>query len=168
MKTIVVYFSRNGQNYMENGIENIEVGNTEILAKKIAEETNSDIFKVEPTQEYPFNYRECCDVAKEELENNIFPDIKQKLNNIDEYDTIYIGGPVWWGHLPMALINAIKDVDFKGKTIKPFCTHEGSGLANIMDDINEYCKNSTIKEGLEIQGSKVNENSTKIEKWCKE
>ena len=65
----------------------------------------------------------------------------------------------------MALISVIKDLDFTGKIIKPFCTHEGSGLGNIMDDIRKYCQNAQIKEGLEVRGSKVNESNIKIEKW---
>ena len=168
MKSLVVFFSRNGENYMENGLENIEVGNTEILANKIAKLTNSDIIKIEPVKEYPFNYHDCCDVAKEELENNILPEVKNKLESIEDYDTIYIGGPVWWGHYPRVIISALKDLDFSGKEIKPFCTHEGSGLGSIMSDINELCKNAIIKEGLEIRGSKVNELDSKIEKWCNE
>lgn len=166
MKSLVIYFSRNGENYMENGLENIEVGNTEILAKRIADLTNSDIFKVEVVKEYPFDYHECCDVAKYELENNIFPEVKNKLESIDEYDTIYIGGPVWWGHLPKALINVIKDLDFTGKIIKPFCTHEGSGLGSIVEDIKNYCSYAQIKDGLVVRGSKVNESNIKIKKWC--
>lgn len=67
MKSLVIYFSRTGENYMEDGIRNINEGNTEIVAKKISEITGADLFKVEPVKEYPYNYQECCDVAKKEL-----------------------------------------------------------------------------------------------------
>ena len=107
MKELVIYFSHTGENYMKNGIENIEKGNTEIVAENISHLTGADLFKVEPLKEYPYNYHECCDVAKEELENNSRPEIKNKLENISDYDTIYIGGPVWWSHYPMCMFTCL-------------------------------------------------------------
>ena len=82
MKKLVIYFSHTGENYMKNGIENIEKGNTEVVAENISHLTGADLFKVEPLKEYPYNYHECCNVAKEELENNSRPKIKNKLESV--------------------------------------------------------------------------------------
>ena len=85
MKSLIVYFSRTDENYMEDGIRNIEKGNTEIVAETIQKLTGADLFKVETVNEYPYDYYKCCDVAKEELENNERPNVKRKLDNIDDF-----------------------------------------------------------------------------------
>lgn len=99
-RSLVIYFSHIGENYINGEIKNINKGNTEVVAEKISKMTKSDIFKVEPLLDYPKNYRECCDVAKKELNSNFRPKLKKYIDSIDNYDTIYIGGPVWWGHYP--------------------------------------------------------------------
>ena len=167
MKSLIIYFSYTGENYMSDGIRNIDKGNTEIVAEKIKELTNANLFKVEPVKEYPYNYQECCDVAKEELENKANIEIKNKLTDISNYDVIYIGGPIWWGHYPMALNTLIETLDFTNKIVKPFTTHEGSGLGNVMQDINELCKGAIIKEGLAIRGSEAINSNNYLESWCK-
>ncbi len=166
MKSLVIYFSHTGENYMEDGIRNILVGNTEIVAKKIANITKADLFKVETIQDYPYDYHECCEVAKKELEEQKRPELKTKLNDISSYDVIYVGGPVWYGHYPCALIEVLENLDFTGKIVKPFTTHEGSGLGSVMEDIKKYCQNANIKSGLEIRGCKTNEVTEKLERWC--
>lgn len=167
MKNLIIYFSHTGENYMSDGIRNIDKGNTEIVAEKIKELTNANLFKVEPVKEYPYNYQECCDVAKEELENKANIEIKNKLTDISNYDVIYIGGPIWWGHYPMALNKLLETLDFTNKIVKPFTTHEGSGLGNVMQDINELCKGAIIKEGLAIRGSEAINSEKYLESWCK-
>ena len=166
MKSLVIYFSHTGENYMENGIRNIEVGNTEKVANIIKNYTNADIFKVETVKEYPYNYYECCDVAKKELEQKELPEIKNKITDISNYDVIYIGGPVWWGHYPKAIDKALENIDFTNIIIKPFTTHEGSGLGETTNDIKRLCKNGIIKEGLAIRGCTVEDKKEEIERWC--
>lgn len=166
MKSLVIYFSHTGENYMRDGIRNIDKGNTKIVAEFINEITNADLFEVEPVISYPYSYKECCDKAKEELNLNIRPQIKNKIDNINDYDVIYIGGPVWWGHLPMPLFTAIEGLNFAGKIVKPFSTHEGSGLGSIMQDIEKLCKNADIKPGLAIRGSDANSSKDKLKGWC--
>lgn len=165
MKNLVIYFSHTGENYMKDGIQNITKGNTEIVAEKIKEITNADLYQVIPEEQYPYNYHECCDLAKEELQENKRPNIIKPLENIDNYDTIYIGGPVWWGHYPRPLITQLEKLDFKNKTIKPFATHEGSGLGNTLEDIKNYT-NGNIKEGLAIRGSDAEYSKEILESWC--
>ncbi len=166
MKSLVVYFSHTGENYMNGAIRNITKGNTEIVAEEISKLTGADLFKVEPVNAYPYNYQECCDVAKDELTNNTRREIKSKLDNVDNYDVIYIGGPVWWGHYPMPIFTALDSVDFTGKTIKPFTTHEGSGLGSVMDDVRKLCPNAKIENGLSIIGSRSENAKEELERWC--
>jgi flavodoxin len=166
MKSLVIYFSHTGENYMAHGIENIEKGNTEIFAEYIKDITKADLFKVDPKEKYPYNYYECCDVAKKEFNENKRPVIKNTLENINDYDVIYIGGPIWWGTYPMAIFTCIETLDFKGKIVMPFSTHEGSGLGNVMSDLPKYCKDADIRKGLAIRGCKVKDNKKEIEGWC--
>lgn len=167
MKSLVIYFSHTGENYMSDGIRNISKGNTEIVSEFISEVTGADLFKVEPVNEYPNDYHKCCDVAKDELNRNFRPSVKNKLNNINDYDVIYIGGPVWWSHYPCALFTILENLDFKGKIVKPFTTHEGSGLGDVMDDIERFCSGATVEKGLAIRGSDAANSKKVVEEWCK-
>ena len=168
MKGLVIYFSHSGENYMSDGIRNIDKGNTEIVALYIAKITNSDLFKVETTYEYPYNYRECCNKARIELEHNERPELKRYIKSIKGYDTIYVGGPVWYGTYPMSIFSVLDKLDLNGITIKPFTTHEGSLLGNTVSDLKRYYPHSFIKEGLEVRGSSATTSYKKIEKWCNE
>lgn len=162
MKKLVIYFSRTGENYMSDGIREIPKGNTEIVAEKIAEITGADLFKVETIKEYPNDYYECCDVAKEEKNTNARPELKRYLDDISLYDTIYIG---WWGTYPMAIASLLEKLDFSGKTIKPFATHEGSGLANSVNDLIKACPNANVESGLAIRGSDASIAQDKLASW---
>ena len=135
---LVAYFSRNGENYTRNGIENLSVGNTEVVAKKIAEFIGADLFKIETVSEYPFDYYETTHVAQEELRNNSRPELKKYLTDIRNYDTIYLGYPNWWGTMPMAVFTFLESIDLAGKVIIPFCTHEGSGMGHSEEDLKKY------------------------------
>ena len=146
---------------MGDGIRNIDKGNTEIMAESIRDLTGADLWKVESVEEYPYHYQECCDVAKEEIHNQVRPKVKNELKNIEDYDVIYIGGPVWWGHYPCPLLTVLEKLDFHGKTMMPFTTHEGSGLGDIMDDIQKICVGADIKPGLAIYGSNAKNAFTK-------
>lgn len=165
MKSLIIYFSHKGENWMENGIENINKGNTEVFAEIIKEATNGDLFEVKEDKPYSNDYKKCCDEAKIEIDNNERPKVKELLSSIDEYDTIFIGGPVWWSHLPMPMFTVLEKLDFKNKTVKYFTTHEGSGIGNVNKDIDLLCKGALIKEPLAIRGCKVKENESLIKEW---
>ena len=89
---------------MKDGIRNIDKGNTEIVAEKIAAKTGADLFKVETVKDYPYDYYECCDEAKKELQSQARPKLKRYLTDISDYDTIYIGYPIWYSTFPMDLL----------------------------------------------------------------
>ncbi len=163
-KSLIIYFSRADENYFDGKIKSIDKGNTEIIAEYIKEITNSDIFKVEPLIKYSEKYTICIDEAKERLQNHIAP-IKENISDISSYDVIYIGSPVYWGKMPEELFTALKNLNFEGKVIKPFITHEGSGSAEIPNQIKEICNGATIMNSLVIVGSKSSNSKEMVENW---
>ena len=123
-----------------------------MLAKHIQKKIGSDIFKIETDKIYPNEYYACTDEAKNEVKNNIFPDVLNMPNNFDKYDTIYIGHPVWWDNIPNVVIGFLKKYNWKDKTIYQFCTHEGSGMANGNETLKNICKDTIIKPYFEVRG----------------
>ncbi len=166
-KSLVVYFSRADENY---GVGTIKEGNTAIIAKMIAQKTGSDIFEIVPEKSYPANYKECTDVAMSELRQKARPSYKGDIDTND-YDTIYIGYPIWWGDMPMIVYTFLDAHNLNGKTILPFCTHAGSGLAGTVSSFKSMYKSANVKEGLSISGSTAQRNRTQAEKqvdaWLK-
>lgn len=168
MSSLVIYFSRPGENYFGGELKNIEKGNTEVIAEYIQEIDNAELFKVETVVEYPEDYMECIDVAKKEQQVAARPKIKETLDNIDAYDTIYIGFPNWWGTLPMAMFTQLEQLDFTGKIVKPFVTHEGSGFGSALRDIDKLCEGAEIKSGLSIPGANVGSAKDTVKSWIDE
>ncbi|WP_298498806.1 flavodoxin [uncultured Methanobrevibacter sp.] len=168
MSSLVIYFSRSGENYFGGELKNIEKGNTEVIAEYIQEETGADLFKVEPAVEYPADYMKCIDVAKKELAADARPEIKESLDDISDYDTIYIGFPNWWGTLPMVMFTQLEKLDFTGKTVKPFVTHEGSGFGASQKDLKKLCEGGEIRKGLSIPGANVYDAQQTVVSWIKD
>lgn len=152
MSSLVVYFSRAGSNWVKDGVSSIEKGNTEILAEYISNKIGADIFKIQTNQKYTDDYRKCTEEAQEELNNNFRPEILNCPDNLDKYDTVYIGYPIWWGTFPTAMFAFLEKFNWNGKTIYPFCTHEGSGLSNSVNDLKTICQGATIKPFFETRG----------------
>ena len=147
-ESLVLYFSRTDENY---NVGTITEGNTAIIAKMIASKTGSDIFEVVPEKAYPKKYKECIELAKDEQRKKMRPAYKGDFDT-SNYDTIYIGWPVWWGDLPMVLYTFLEAHDLNGKTVIPFTTHEGSGLANAGSAMKKLYPKADIKRGLAIYG----------------
>ena len=168
MSSLVIYFSRSGENYFGGVLKDIEKGNTEVIAEYIQELDGADLFKVESAVEYPADYMECIDVAKKEQQADARPEIKQALDDISEYDTVYIGFPNWWGTLPMPMFTQLEQLDFAGKSVKPFVTHEGSGFGSSQRDLAKLCEGAEIKKGLSIPGANVYDAKGQVESWIKE
>ncbi len=160
-KSLIIYFSRADENY---SVGYIDKGNTEVIAEYIKEFTDSDIIKIEPKIPYSKNYNTCINEAKERQLSHNAPIIDINIDT-SNYDVIYIGSPVYWGVMPEELVTALKRMNFENKIIRPFVTHEGSKFGNVLNQINEICKNATIKEGLEILGSHVYESKLKVQEW---
>ncbi len=150
---LVVYFSRTGEQYT---VGVIEKGNTAIVAEMIAEETGADLFEVLPADDhYPMTYDELTDVAKQEQNENARPAYAGEVPDLSQYDTIFIGAPVWWGDWPMIMYTFFEEnADaLSGKTLVPFSTHEGSGLSGFDEKLSDACPGSTVLEGLAIRGN---------------
>jgi len=164
-KCLIAYFSRKGQNYVNGSIVNLPVGNTEVAAKIAQEVTGGDLFEISTVKTYPVDYTETTEVAQDEKRKNERLELTVHLDNIDEYDVIILGYPNWWGTMPMAVFTFLEKYDFAGKTILPFCTHEGSGMGQSERDIKRICPSAKVEKGLAIHGSSVKSAEGTIKSW---
>ena len=150
-RTLVVYFSRTGEQYR---VGVIEEGNTAIVAGIIAEKTGADLYEILPeTDSYPYTYDELTDVAKREQGENARPGIRDPLPELAGYDTVFIGAPVWWGDWPMILYTFFESADLSGKDLVPFSTHEGSGLSGFDRKLAAAAPEGRVLEGLAVSGT---------------
>jgi len=164
-KILIAYYSRKGQNYVGGSIVNLSVGNTEVVAKKIQAMIGGDLFEIDTVETYPKDYTETTKVAMDEKKGNARPELTETVDNMDSYDVIYLGYPNWWGTFPMAVFTFLESYDFSGKTIIPFCTHEGSGLGNSERDIKKLCTNANVESGLAIRGGSVKNSDNMLKSW---
>ncbi len=164
-KELIVYFSRKGNNYVNGSIRNLPVGNTELAANMIQQITCADMFKIEPVIEYDTDYNICTEEAHRDKRFNSRPEFKNAPMDIGKYDTIYLGYPNYWGTMPMHVWTFLEKYDFAGKTIKSFCTHEGSGLGSSERDIQNLCPGAKVERGIAIRGGEVSKTKSSIEKW---
>jgi flavodoxin len=166
-KSLSVYYSRKGNNYVGSSIVNLPIGNTEVIAKKIQGLTGSDLFQIQTVQPYPEDYTETTNVAQDELSQNARPELTAMVADMNSYDLIYLGYPNWWGTMPMAVFTFLDSYDFSGKTIIPYCTHEGSGLGSSERDIKKLCPNAKVLSGLAIKGGTVGRADKDLASWLK-
>ena len=162
-KALVIYFSHAGENY---SVGNIEVGNTKIVADYISEITGADQFEIVAEKNYDMPYMELIKVAQDEAKAGELPAYKGDVD-VAPYDVIFIGGPIWWGTYPQVMFSFFKDHDLSGKTVIPFTTHEGSGLASTVKDVKKAWPKATVKDGFAIYGHEVRTGRAKVEKWLK-
>ena len=148
---LVIYFSRTGEQYT---VGVIEKGNTAIVSEMIAEIADADTFEVLPVDDhYPMTYNALTDIAKQEQNDKARPEYAGTLPDLAQYDTIFIGAPVWWGDWPMIMYTLFEGNDFSGKKLVPFSTHEGSGLSGFDRKLADACPNAEILTGLAIRGN---------------
>lgn len=174
-KTLVVYFSQPETTEAENMTEeednstvviNGEVlGNTQYMAYVIAENTNADIFRIEAEKPYPTDHRTLVDLAADEKEQKARPAIKEQITNLDDYDTIFLGYPNWWGDMPMILYTFLESYDLSGKTVIPFNTHGGSGFSSTISTIRSLQPNSDVLDGLSISRNRIQDAEQEIVDW---
>ena len=154
---LVAYFSRADENY---NVGTIDVGNTQIVAEYIASDVGADSFHIETVTPYPADYDECCDVAKQELADKARPEIQGGVENMEQYDIVFLGYPIWWGDMPMAVYTFMDSCDFSDKVVIPFNTHEGSGESGTYSAIASYLPNAQVLDGMAIQGKTAQEFSS--------
>ena len=162
--SIVIYFSHAGDNY---SVGNIEVGNTKIVADYITELTGAAQYEIVTHKYDGMAYNPLIQLAKEEANKGELPPYEGSAPDLSKYDTVFIGGPVWWGTYPQVMFTAFKDMNLDGKTVYPFTTHEGSGLANCVQDVKNAFPKANVQKGFSIYGHEVRTEKAKVEKWIK-
>lgn len=164
-RTLIAYFSRADENYFGGAMRYVKVGNTEIVAGIMNELIDADSFKIEMKDPYSPVYMTCIEEAKRDKQSNARPELVKYPDSIDDYDTIVLGYPNYWGTYPMAVATFLDKYDFTGKTILPLCTNEGSGLGSSESDIKKAAKGAVVKSGLAITGSRAADSKEAVKKW---
>lgn len=167
MANLIIYYSRKGENYVNGSLKMLEKGNTEIAAEFIQKAVGGDLFEVETVTPYSESYNICIEQAKQELRENARPVLKKYLQDISQYDNIFVCGPCWWGTFPMAIFSLLERLDLTVKKIIPLMTHEGSGMGSSERDIKKICKGAAFGKGLAIHGADVKNSEKIISLWAK-
>ena len=166
-KILMAYFSRADENYFGGAMRYVKVGNTQIVCNTIKGLINADTFKIEMETPYSPVYMTCIEEAKADLRAKARPALVSLPDSIDEYDTIILAYPNYWGTIPMAVATFLERYDFTGKTILPLCTNEGSGMGSSERDIKKYAPGATVKNGLSITGSNAADSGAQVKRWLK-
>ena len=140
-KILIAYFSR--------------TGTTREVAKRIQEVAGGDLFELRTVHRYPVEYRATTEQAKRELNEGFRPQLATRVEAMETYDTVFIGFPNWWGTLPMVFFSFLEHYPLEGKTVIPFCTHEGSRFGRSLDDLRANCGSARILDGLALRGGGV-------------
>ena len=174
-RVLVVYFSMpetsnpdNMTNEEDNSVVVIDgqvLGNTQYMAQVIQQTTGGDIFRIEPAEPYPTDHRTLLDLAAEEQKNNTRPAIAAQIENFADYDTVFVGYPIWWSDLPMIMYSFFEKYDFGGKTLIPFSTHGGSSFAGTPATIQQLEPEAAMLEGLTISRNDIQEAEQEIVDW---
>jgi flavodoxin len=169
-RILTVYFSRVGTSRSFAGVDavssaSLPSGNTIVIANMIHEAVGGDMFQIVTVTPYPAAYRDTTDLALKEQQDKARPRLATHVKKMGDYDVIFLGYPDWWGTLPMPLFTFLTEYDFSGKTIIPFCTHEGSGLGSSERDIARLCPNAKLLDGLAVRGSSVDGAQKTVQNW---
>ena len=164
-KTLIAFFSRADENYFGGAMRYVKVGNTEIVVNDMKEIINADTFKIEMKDPYSPVYMTCIDEAKKDLRAKARPELVSMPASIDEYDTVVLAYPNYWGTMLMAVFTFLENFDFSGKTILPLCTNEGSGMGGSERDIKKTCPGANVKSGLSVTGSEAANAAGRVKKW---
>lgn len=164
-KALIAFYSRADENYLNGRIQKLKTGNTEVAAGILQKLTGADLFRIEQKQPYPEDYNECIEQARRDQEKEARPELSEWPESISGYDVIYLGYPNYWSTMPMAVFTFLEHFDFSGKTIKPFCTHEGSGMGRSLSDIKKLCPTADVEDGLAIRGGDAKNAEVVFREW---
>lgn len=155
-KVLIAYYSRRGENYVNGSIVNLPKGNTEVIVEKLKTLLpEADVYHIDTTYDYPADYYQCIDQAKQELRQKARPELKNPIDSVADYDTIILGYPNWWGTMPMVVYTFLERFDFTGKRIVPFCTNEGSGMGSSERFIAKEAPGAQVVRGVSIHGAEA-------------
>ena len=140
--------------------------NTGTVAERIAELTGGTLYRIETVEPYPEDYTECTEVAREQLENGTRPQLSRTVENMEQYNIVFVGCPVWWGDAPMPIWSFLESesYDFSGKTVIPFCTYATTGWETTLDRIVALTPDSEHLDGFHVSGR----NTNGVEDWLRE
>ena len=175
-KILVAYFTRADNMDKDPGVDAVSrasfnakngelAGNTEVVAEYIQKAVGGDLFAIKTVEPYPLNYDDNVDVASKEQENDARPELSAHVENMDNYDVIFIGFPNWWGTMPQPVFTFLEEYNLAGKTVIPFATHRGSGLGSGPRDISKLCPNSRVLDGLSVRGEDAINSQDDVNKW---
>ena len=164
-KTLIAFFSRADENYFGGAMRYVKVGNTEIVCGLMKDMIPADTFKIEMKHPYSPVYMTCIEQAKVDLREKARPELVSYPDSIDEYETIILAYPNYWGTMPMAVFTFLEKYDFTGKTILPLCTNEGSGMGSSERDIRKCAPGAEVKKGLSITGSHASGSKADLQRW---
>ncbi|MBW5392794.1 flavodoxin [Brachyspira pilosicoli] len=177
-KILIAYFTWSDNTVVENP-NSIDVdaetsasvlspGNAELIANWIAEETGGDLFSIKTQNKYSSDYDECLNQARKERDNNERPALVGRVNNINDYDVIFLGFPNWWYTCPMAVFTFVESYDLEGKTIIPFCTHGTGGLSRTIRDLkNLLPENCEVLEPIGVYRPEVKNSKSRVLDWLR-
>jgi len=163
--SVVVYFSHDGETLLDGKHQQVSFGNTEVVAKTIARLVDGELVKLMPKPVYPVDYQATLARAKQEMKASQFPEIMPVTHDFKADEVIYLGYPIWWGTLPAVIKTFIRQTDLKGKTVYPFCTHEGSGFGRSVQELQQLLPDSDIQKGLAVRGSRVTCAQCAVNNW---
>jgi flavodoxin len=144
------------------------LGNTQYMAQVIQQTVGGDLFSIETLQQYPLDHDPLVDQAADEQKKNVRPKLSTQVENMEDYDVIFLGYPNWWGDLPMPLYTFLEEYDLSGKTIIPFCPHGGSGFSRTVSTIAKMQTNATVsKDGFTISRNEVADSEADVAAWVK-
>jgi flavodoxin len=164
---LIAYFSKAGENYVSGAMKELPVGNTARVAAMLQERTGGDLWEIRPREPYPDGYKDCVARSKQELQEKARPALEGTMPDLTKYDTVILGYPIWCGTMPMPVWTFLEAGDFSGKTILPFCTHEGSGLSRSVGDIRALCPQARVGEALAVHGSHIPESGEAMDAWLR-
>lgn len=166
-KNLIIYYSRQGENYVNGELKTLTRGNTEICAEFIQKAVGGDLFRIETVSEYSADYMTCTEEAQDELNINARPELKKYLDSISDYDHIFVCGPCWWGTYPCAVFTQLEKLDWSGKKVMALMTHEGSGLGHCEQDLERICKGADLGSGLAVHGADASRSEQEVASWAK-
>ena len=152
-KILVAYFSHSG--------------NTRDIAGQIRAAVGGDIFEIKTVKQYNKDFETTVAEATEEKRINARPALTAKVENMQDYDVIFLGFPNWCGTMPMALFSFLEQYDFQGKTIVPFCTHGSSGLSNTIVDLKKLAPKADVREALSLHRNEIRTADSTVQAWLK-
>ncbi|MGW7271856.1 flavodoxin [Streptomyces sp. NPDC054864] len=164
-KVLLAYFSRPGENYYYGDRTHLKVGNTEVMARKIRDLIDCDVYRIKPVDAYPASYDATVQRNVREQQADARPAIKGGLPELKGYDTVLLGSPIWNVRAPMIMTTFTEQLDFAGKTVVPFTTHAMSGLGTTARDYAASCRGATFAQGLAVQGEEVGKADNAIRAW---